>query len=56
MEVDLETTRNNCKENMQQAVLIERERFTQTQWDVEELRRQCLELELKLKHEQVCSL
>lgn len=52
LEVDLETTRNNCKENMQQAVLIERERFTQTQWDVEELRRQCLELELKLKHEQ----
>ncbi|KAG6789054.1 hypothetical protein POTOM_005138 [Populus tomentosa] len=52
LEVDLETTRNNCKENMQQAVLIERERFTQTQWDVEELRRQCLELELKLKLEQ----
>ncbi|KAL9405480.1 hypothetical protein Peur_002452 [Populus x canadensis] len=52
LEVDLETTTNNCKENMQQAVLIERERFTQTQWDVEELRRQCLELELKLKHEQ----
>ncbi|CAK7356947.1 unnamed protein product [Dovyalis caffra] len=52
LEVDLETTRNNCKENMQQAVLIEKERFTQTQWDVEELRRQCLELELKLKYEQ----
>lgn len=52
LEVDLETTRNNCKENMQQTVLIERERFTQTQWDVEELRRQCLDLELKLKHEQ----
>lgn len=51
--MDLETTRNNCKENMQQTVLIERERFTQTQWDVEELRRQCLDLELKLKHEQV---
>ncbi|KAF2301386.1 hypothetical protein GH714_023539 [Hevea brasiliensis] len=52
LEVDLETTRNNCKENMQQAVLIERERFTQMQWDVEELRRQCLEMELKLKSEQ----
>ncbi|KAG8656265.1 PX domain-containing protein EREX isoform X2 [Manihot esculenta] len=52
LEVDLETTRNNCKENMQQAVLIERERFTQMQWDVEELRRQCLEMEMKLKSEQ----
>ncbi|KDP37061.1 hypothetical protein JCGZ_06117 [Jatropha curcas] len=52
LEVDLETTRNNCKENMQQAVLNEKERFTQMQWDVEELRRQCLELELKLKSEQ----
>ncbi|KAJ4845503.1 hypothetical protein Tsubulata_013016 [Turnera subulata] len=52
LELDLETTRENCKENMQQAVLLERERFTQVQWDVEELRRQCLEMELKLKSEQ----
>ncbi|EEF44828.1 PX domain-containing protein EREX [Ricinus communis] len=52
LEVDLETTRNSCKENMQQAVLLERERFTQMQWDVEELRKQCLEMELKLKSEQ----
>ncbi|OMP01401.1 hypothetical protein COLO4_11913 [Corchorus olitorius] len=52
LEVELETTRENCDENMQQAVLLERERFTQIQWDMEELRKQCLEMELKLKIEQ----
>ena len=51
--MELETTRQNCIDNMQQAVLTERERFTQMQWDVEELRSKCLELELKLKTEQV---
>jgi hypothetical protein len=53
LEVELETTRQNCKDNMQQAVLTERERFTQMQWDLEELRSKCLEMELKLKTEQV---
>ncbi|GAV75448.1 hypothetical protein CFOL_v3_18927 [Cephalotus follicularis] len=52
LEVELETTRDNCKENMQQAVLNERERFTQMQWDLEELKKHCLEMELKLKSEQ----
>ncbi|KAK1575435.1 hypothetical protein Q3G72_005456 [Acer saccharum] len=52
LEVELETTRENCKENMQQAVLSEKERITQMQWDIEELRKQCLEMELKLKYEQ----
>lgn len=56
LEMELETTRENCKENMQQTVLTEKERFTQMQWDVEELRRKCLELEIKLKSEQVSSL
>lgn len=51
--MELETTKQNGKESLQQAVLIERERFTQTQWDVEELRSKCLEMELKLKFEQV---
>ena len=51
--MELETTRQNCKDNMQQAVLTERERFTQMQWDLEELRSKCLEMELKLKTEQV---
>ncbi|XP_057504654.1 PX domain-containing protein EREX-like isoform X2 [Actinidia eriantha] len=52
LEVDLETTKQSSKENLQQAVLIERERFTQTQWDMEELRRRCIEMELELKSEQ----
>ncbi|XP_052180718.1 PX domain-containing protein EREX isoform X2 [Diospyros lotus] len=52
LEVDLETTNQSSKENLQQAVLIERERFTQTQWDVEEMQRKCIEMELKLKCEQ----
>ncbi|KAG6669506.1 hypothetical protein CIPAW_01G249300 [Carya illinoinensis] len=52
LEGELETTRQNCKDNMEQAVLTERERFTQMQWDMEELRGKCLELELKLKSEQ----
>ncbi|KAI6689921.1 hypothetical protein NL676_026749 [Syzygium grande] len=52
LEVELETTRYNCKENMQQATLIEKERFTQMQWDMEELRSKCLEVEMNLKAEQ----
>lgn len=53
LEVELETTRQKSKENLQQAILIERERFTKMQWDMEELRRKSLEMELKLKSEQV---
>ncbi|XP_061351293.1 PX domain-containing protein EREX [Gastrolobium bilobum] len=52
LEVELETTRLNCRENMQQAVLNEKERLTQMQWDMEELRRKCLETEMKLKFEE----
>ncbi|KAL6144861.1 hypothetical protein ACLB2K_055551 [Fragaria x ananassa] len=52
LEVELETTQQNCKENIQQAVLNEKERFTQMQWDMEELRRKCLDLELQLRSEQ----
>ncbi|KAG2371003.1 PX domain-containing protein [Vigna angularis] len=52
LEVELETTRLNCQENMQQAVLAEKERFTQMQWDIEELRRKCMETEMKLKLEE----
>lgn len=51
--MELETTRQNCKDNMEQAVLTEKERITQMQWDMEELRSKCLEMELKLKSEQV---
>ncbi|PIA42352.1 hypothetical protein AQUCO_02000065v1 [Aquilegia coerulea] len=52
LEVELETTIEKSKENLQQAILIERERLTQMQWDMEELRRKSLEMELKLKAEQ----
>ncbi|XP_021665563.2 PX domain-containing protein EREL1 isoform X2 [Hevea brasiliensis] len=49
LEAELETTKQKNKENLQQAILIERERLTQMQWDREELRRKSLEMELKLK-------
>uniref|UniRef100_A0A6N2KN35 PX domain-containing protein n=1 Tax=Salix viminalis TaxID=40686 RepID=A0A6N2KN35_SALVM len=49
LEVELETNKQKNKENMQQAILIERERLTQMQWDMEELKRKSLEMELKLK-------
>lgn len=48
LEVELEATKQKNKENLEQAILIERERVTQMQWDMEELRRQTLEMELKL--------
>ncbi|XP_062099356.1 PX domain-containing protein EREL1 isoform X2 [Humulus lupulus] len=48
LEVELETARQKGKENLQQAILIERERFTKMQWDMEELRQKSLEMELKL--------
>ncbi|KAF8393159.1 hypothetical protein HHK36_021400 [Tetracentron sinense] len=51
LEVELETTKKKSKENLQQAILIERERFTQMQWDMEELRRKSLEMESKLNSE-----
>lgn len=53
LEVELETTKQKSKENLEQAILIERERVTQMQWDMEELRRRSIELELKLKSQQV---
>ncbi|XP_021844405.2 PX domain-containing protein EREX isoform X2 [Spinacia oleracea] len=52
LEVDLETTKENTKDNLQQAFSTEKERYTQVQWDMEELRKKCLEMEMKLKAEQ----
>ncbi|XP_044463952.1 PX domain-containing protein EREL2-like isoform X2 [Mangifera indica] len=52
LEVELETSKQKSKENLQQAILSERERFTQMQWDMEELRRKALEMEWKLKSRQ----
>lgn len=53
LDVELETTKQRSKENLQQAVLIERERITQMQWDMEEIRRKSMEMEAKLKFEKV---
>lgn len=52
LEVELETTKENTKDNLQQALSIEKERYTQMQWDLEEFRKSCLEMELKLVAEQ----
>lgn len=52
LEVELEVTKQRNKENLQQAIVLERERFTQTQWDMDDLHRKYLELESKLKFEQ----
>ncbi|KAF5748170.1 phox domain-containing family protein [Tripterygium wilfordii] len=52
LEVQLEATKQRSKENLQQAVMIERDRFTQMQWDMEELRQKSLEMKLKLKSEE----
>lgn len=48
LEVELETTRQKSKDTIEQAILLERERVTQMQWDMEELRRKSMEMELKL--------
>ncbi|CAI9282942.1 unnamed protein product [Lactuca saligna] len=39
LEEELETTKLTSKENLHQTILMERERITQMQWDMEELRR-----------------
>lgn len=52
LEEELETTKLRSKENLHQAILMERERVTQMQWDMEELRRELLEMKFKLKTQQ----
>lgn len=53
LEGELEVTKQKSKENLQQAIVIERERVTRIQWDMDELRRKYLEMESRLKSEQV---
>ena len=53
LETELEAMKQTGEESLQQAIINERERVTQVQWDMEELRRKCIEMELKLKSEQV---
>ncbi|KAF4399785.1 PX domain-containing protein EREX [Cannabis sativa] len=52
LEVELETTKQTCIENIQHTVFSEKEKFTQMQWDVEELQSKCMKLELQLKSEE----
>lgn len=50
----LEGELERSKENLEQdIIMIERERFTQTQWDMEELRQKSYEMEMKLKSREV---
>lgn len=50
----MEATKQKGRETLQQAILAERERITQMQWDMDELRRKYSEMESNLKTEQVC--
>ncbi|XP_010928331.1 PX domain-containing protein EREL1 isoform X1 [Elaeis guineensis] len=52
LEVELEVTKQKSKENLQQAILVERERVTQMQWDMDEHHRKYAEMESRLKIEQ----
>ncbi|CAL9234014.1 unnamed protein product [Arabidopsis halleri] len=49
LEVELETTKQRNKENLEQALMTERQSVTQMQWDMEELRQKTFEMELRLK-------
>lgn len=53
LEVELNSTKEKSIENLELAVLAERERFTQMQWEMEELRRKSFEMELLLNSRQV---
>ncbi|XP_016477209.1 PX domain-containing protein EREL2 isoform X2 [Nicotiana tabacum] len=52
LEIELESLKQSGKENLQQAIQMERENFTHMLWDMEELRRKCVEMELNLTSEQ----
>uniref|UniRef100_A0A804PXV0 PX domain-containing protein n=2 Tax=Zea mays TaxID=4577 RepID=A0A804PXV0_MAIZE len=52
LEVELEAAKQKGRETLQQAILTERERITQMQWDMDELRRKYSEMESNLKAEQ----
>ncbi|XP_066377893.1 PX domain-containing protein EREL1-like [Miscanthus floridulus] len=52
LEVELEATKQKGRETLQQAILAEKERITQMQWDMDVLRRKYSEMESNLKTEQ----
>ncbi|KAL0855348.1 hypothetical protein Bca101_060501 [Brassica carinata] len=54
LEVELETTRESCKQGMEQTVVKEKKRFNQIQCDMEELRKQYMEMESLLNSMKVC--
>ncbi|XP_021769365.1 PX domain-containing protein EREL1-like isoform X2 [Chenopodium quinoa] len=56
LEVELETTKEKSRENLQQALSLEKERVTKMQWDMEELRQKSLEFELQLKSQKDAKL
>lgn len=53
LEVELNSTKQKSIENLEMAILAERERFTQLQWEMEELRHKSFEMEKKLMTRQV---
>lgn len=53
LEGELEATKQKGRDTLHQAILAERERITQMQWDMDELRRKYSEMESNLKAEQV---
>uniref|UniRef100_M8BFF9 Uncharacterized protein n=1 Tax=Aegilops tauschii TaxID=37682 RepID=M8BFF9_AEGTA len=52
LEGELEATKQKGRDTLHQAILAERERITQMQWDMDELRRKYSEMESNLKAEQ----
>lgn len=53
LETELESTKTSSKESPEQATSIETERFAHVEQDMEELRRKYVEMESRLKTEQV---
>ncbi|XP_051147694.1 PX domain-containing protein EREL2-like isoform X2 [Andrographis paniculata] len=52
LETELESTKKSVEENLERAMSAEEERITQMQCDMEELRKRCIEMELRLKSKQ----
>lgn len=51
--MELETIKQRNKENLEQALMTEKQSVTQMQWDMEEFRQKTFEMELKLKSKEV---
>lgn len=53
LEAELALAKQKGKEDIQQAILSERESVTQVQWEIDELRRKYLDMESVLRFGQV---